>query len=92
MLQFSIITITTFVTILNNIVIYIADKCFPEVAGKDFKKYIPLFSIAFGLILGVIGYLTPNVEMGNNMIEAIFIGLSAGSAATGVDQIGKQLD
>lgn len=92
MLQFSIITITTFVTILNNIVIYIADKCFPKVAGENFKKYIPLFSIAFGLILGVIGYLTPNVEMGNNMIEAIFIGLSAGSAATGIDQIGKQLD
>ena len=30
--------------------------------------------------------------MGNNLVEAIFIGLSAGSAATGVNQISKQLN
>ena len=29
--------------------------------------------------------------MGNNLIEAIFIGLSAGAAATGVNQVGRQL-
>ena len=45
----------------------------------------------FGLILGIAGYYTPNVEMGANLIEAIFIGLSAGAAATGVNQVGKQL-
>ena len=32
-----------------------------------------------------------NVDMGNNLIEAIFIGLSAGAAATGVNQVGRQL-
>lgn len=31
-----------------------------------------------------------SVEMGNNIIEAIFIGISAGAAATGIHQIGKQ--
>jgi hypothetical protein len=29
--------------------------------------------------------------MGSNLIEAIFIGLSAGAAATGINQVGKQL-
>ena len=29
--------------------------------------------------------------MGSNLVEAIFIGISAGSASTGVHQIGKQL-
>ena len=30
--------------------------------------------------------------MGNNIVEAVFIGISAGSAATGVNQITKQLN
>ena len=29
--------------------------------------------------------------MGSDLLEAIFIGISAGSASTGVHQIGKQL-
>jgi hypothetical protein len=57
----------------------------------DFKKFIPLFSLVYGVGLGIAGYYTPNVDMGTNLIEAIFIGLSAGAAATGVDQVGKQL-
>ena len=48
--------------------------------------------MSFGLILGIAGYYTPNVDMGRNLIEAIFIGLSAGAAATGINQVGKQLD
>ena len=50
-----------------------------------------MFSIVFGIVLGIIGFYIPNVEMGNNIVEAIFIGIAAGSAATGVNQIGKQL-
>ena len=50
-----------------------------------------MFSIIFGIVLGIIGFYIPNVEMGNNIVEAIFIGIAAGSAATGVNQIGKQL-
>ena len=87
MLQFSILTIGTFVTILDAICIYVARACF----SKDIKKIIPIFSIIFGIILGIAGYYTPDVEMGSNLIEAIFIGLSAGAAATGVNQVGKQL-
>lgn len=87
MLEFSIATITAFVGFLNELVKLISKKCF----DKELNKYIPLFSIAFGLILGIAGYLIPNVEMGNNIVEAIFIGISAGCAATGIHQVGKQL-
>lgn len=87
MLEFSIISISTFVTVLNEVVKYMADTMFK----KDIKRYIPMFSIIFGIVLGIIGFYIPNVEMGNNIVEAIFIGIAAGSAATGVNQIGKQL-
>ena len=87
MLEFSIISISTFVTVLNEVVKYMADTMFK----KDIKRYIPIFSIVFGIVLGIIGFYIPNVEMGNNIVEAIFIGIAAGSAATGVNQIGKQL-
>lgn len=87
MLTFSIITITAFVSFLDTLTIAIMKNF---VKG-DFKKFIPLFSLVYGLGLGIAGYFTPNVDMGTNLIEAIFIGLSAGAAATGVDQVGKQL-
>lgn len=87
MLQFSILTIGTFVTMLDSITIFIAKACFK----KDIKKVIPIFSLVYGLALGIAGFYTPNVDMGGNLIEAVFIGLSAGAAATGVNQIGKQL-
>lgn len=87
MLEFSIVTITTFVALLNQAVKTIAEKSF----NKNINKYIPICSLVFGLILGIAGYFMPNVEMGNNIIEAIFIGISAGAAATGCHQVGKQL-
>lgn len=86
MLQFSILTIGTFVTLLDSISIYVGKSCFK----KDIKKIIPILSIVYGIMLGIGGYYTPDVEMGNNLIEAIFIGLSAGAAATGINQISKQ--
>ena len=87
MLQFSILTIGTFVTMLDSISILICKICFK----KDIKKIVPILSLIFGLGLGIAGYYTPNVDMGNNLIEAIFIGLSAGAATTGVNQVGRQL-
>lgn len=87
MLEFSIATISVFVGLLNETVKSIAKNSF----NKDINKYIPICSLIFGLMLGIAGYFMPNVEMGNNIIEAIFIGLSAGSAATGIHQIGKQM-
>jgi formate-dependent nitrite reductase membrane component NrfD len=87
-LEFSIITISSFVTVLNEFV-----KTFSNIVfKKDISRIIPILSVIFGIALGIAGYYIPNVEMGNNIIEAIFIGISAGSAATGVNQISKQLN
>lgn len=87
MLEFSIITISTFVTILVSTTRYIATACFK----KDISKVLPLFAIAYGIVLGIAGYYTPDIEMGKNLVEAIFIGISTGAAATGFNQVGKQL-
>lgn len=87
MLEFSIITITAFVSMLDMTLILIMKNF----CKGDFKRFIPIFSIIFGIGLGIAGYYTKNVEMGNNLVEAIFIGLSAGAAATGIDQVSKQL-
>jgi hypothetical protein len=66
---------------------FIATACF----RKDISRVLPIFSITYGIILALAGYYATNVEMGNNVIEAFFIGLSAGAAATGFNQVGKQL-
>lgn len=86
-LQFSIISITAFVAALNECVKYISINVF----NKNINAYIPIFSLIFGILLGIAGYFTNNVDMGNNLIEAIFIGLTAGATATDIHQVGKQL-
>lgn len=88
MLQFSIITITSFVTLLDTLTIVIGGGLFNR---DKVKRLIPVFSIIYGIALGIAGFYTDNVEMGSNIIEAIFIGISAGAAATGIDQVEKQL-
>ena len=87
-MQGTIIAITSFVTLINNVIIYIAKHTF----GFDIKRYIPLISVGIGWLLGIICYLTPDVDTGETWLEAMFIGISAGSAATGINQIGKQIE
>lgn len=86
MLEFSIVTITAFVTAAVEVV-----KIISSSFNKDFKKYLPIISIILGIGLGIAGYYTPNVVMGNNLIESIFIGMAAGASATGMHQVTKQL-
>lgn len=87
MLEFSIVTITAFVAALNECVKYVGKTAFK----KDMNPYIPIFSLSFGIVLGICGYFTSGVEMGHNLIEAVFIGLTAGATSTGIHQVGKQL-
>lgn len=84
--NFSILTISPFVGILNEATKSIA-KCFK----KDISRYIPIFSLVYGVILGIAGYYIPDLNFGHNLVEAIFAGLVGGGAATGVHQTFHQL-
>ena len=86
-MQLSIVTIGAFVAVLNEGTKYIANNFIK----KDVSKFIPICSVLYGIILGIIGFYLPDGNMGSNLVEAIFIGISAGSASTGIHQIGKQL-
>lgn len=86
MIEFSIMTISAFVAALNECV-----KLIGKTFGWNVKRYIPIFSLVFGALLGLWGYSIDRVDMGGNIVEALFIGLSAGGAATGCHQIFKQL-
>ena len=85
MLEFSIVSVSAFVAILDETV-----KMIAKALDKNVDKYIPIFSLVFGVILGIVGYLLPGLEFGNNIVEAIIIGLSAGGASTGCHQVYKQ--
>ena len=87
MLEFSIISLSTFVTILVSTTRYIV-----TIFKKDISYYLPIFAIFYGVILAVCGYYFTDVEIGNNIIEAVFIGISSGAGACGINQVGKQLN
>lgn len=56
------------------------------------KKYLPVISGSTGAILGVIAYhVTPTLIDNTNILTAISIGIVSGLAATGSNQIIKQL-
>lgn len=56
------------------------------------KKYLPVISGSTGAILGVIAYyVTPTLIENTNILTAISIGIVSGLAATGSNQIIKQL-
>jgi hypothetical protein len=85
-MEFSIVTISAFVMILDDAAKRIA-SCF----DLKIDRYVPILSLIFGIVLGVWGYFIPSVNMGNNIVEAIFIGLAAGGCGTGYHQVYKQL-
>ena len=84
--NFSILTISPFVGVLNEATKSVA-KCFK----KDISRYIPIFSLVYGVILGIAGYYIPGLDFGHNLVEAIFAGLVGGGAATGVHQTFHQI-
>lgn len=86
MIEFSIMTISMFVGMLNELVKFIA-----KTLGKNVNRYIPIFSIVFGACLGICGYFIDTVDMGHNIVDALFIGLASGASATGCHQIYKQM-
>jgi len=54
-------------------------------------KYIPLCCGLAGAVLGLLGhYLTPNFPA-ETLIDAVAVGIASGLAATGLDQLGRQM-
>lgn len=55
------------------------------------NKWIPIICMAFGTVLGIAGmFIMPDFPA-NDVITAAAVGMASGLAATGVNQIGKQL-
>ncbi len=60
--------------------------------NENFMRFIPSIATAFGVILGVIIYFAlPQMAIAENVLFAIIIGGVSGLAATGSNQIIKQL-
>ena len=60
--------------------------------NENFKRFIPISSTVIGIILGVIIYFfIPSLTIANNVLYAIGVGGVSGLAATGSNQIFKQL-
>lgn len=87
-MKLSIVTIGAFVASLNEATKYISKTFF----NKDITKFIPICSVVYGILLALVGYFfVPESGFGTDIIEAIIIGISAGSASTGIHQIGRQI-
>lgn len=63
-----------------------------KIGNKTLDKFIPGICGALGAILGVVIFLTiPNFMPADNWAVAVAIGIVSGFAATGINQIYKQL-
>lgn len=87
MLEFTVVTISVFVSTLNEITKALVKGVF----HKEINRFIPIFSIVYGIGLAILAFYTGIENFGNNLVEAMFIGLSSGAAAVGYHQVGKQL-
>ena len=60
--------------------------------NENFKRFIPITATFLGIILGLIIFFTmPEMSIANNALFAIVAGGMSGLAATGGDQLLKQL-
>lgn len=85
-LKLTLVTIGIFVALLDEGTKYIATN----IIKKDVSTWIPVCSVVFGIILGIICYYTTDASVTYNLLETIFIGASAGASATGLNQTYKQ--
>lgn len=58
----------------------------------ELDKYIPVIVGCVGAILGIVAFMIKMPDFpANDMITAIAVGIVSGLAATGINQVGKQL-
>lgn len=55
------------------------------------QKYIPSLMGFIGAVLGIVGYFVMNDFPATDVLTAICVGIVSGFAATGVNQVYKQL-
>lgn len=78
------------ITIAVYAVIAVINKAVGE--NEKFKRFIPLLALILGVFIGVICYYAlPEVLSASSLAMAIVMGGASGLAATGGDQIIKQL-
>ena len=62
------------------------------VKAEKWIRLIPLWAALLGVVLGIVAfYAAPDIIPADNVLVAILIGGSSGLAATGTNQIVKQL-
>ena len=85
----------TFITIpvITSIVYVIIDIIKKATNNNEkFLRFIPLVAGALGIICGIVSfYFIPGVLNTDNVFVAIIVGAASGLAATGTNQIIKQL-
>lgn len=63
-----------------------------KATDKVKDNIIPVVVGFSGLILGIVAfYAVPELQIANNILDAIAVGIVSGLASTGINQIGKQL-
>lgn len=83
----SVPIIVTAVYWIMNLYKYIAN------AKEKYIRLIPVIAAATGAVLGLISYfISPEIIPADNFIMALLIGGASGLAATGTNQILKQLN
>ncbi|MGI6701266.1 MAG: phage holin family protein [Christensenellales bacterium] len=75
--------------------VYLMIMMYKELVGKSekFRKIIPMLAGIMGMGLSVLAFYTaPNLLPAKDIINALLIGCVSGLAATGANQIFKQLN
>ena len=60
--------------------------------NQTFKRFIPITATAIGVVLGLVIFFTlPNISIASNWLFACVVGGASGLAATGSNELIKQL-
>ena len=74
------------------VICYLAGLACKAVGSEKLDKWIPVICGVLGAFLGVVIFLTiPNFIPADNWAAAVATGIISGLAATGINQIYKQL-
>lgn len=74
------------------VICYLAAEGLKHIKDGAFKTYLPVICGILGGILGIVCFAVyPDFILASNVFEAIAIGIVSGLAATGINQVFKQL-